>query len=155
MYIAQAKRKENIAEYILLPVAVGGPAPGARFSPEAIWSQLVAPQIPGDEERQNNLLMWYMDVGSLLREEGKEKTGHLDHTLHLIGDLNNLHEQCSRLQPESITANCMPVCSPNCRVCGTIGRQEISDTELAFRTLYAAMLYRMKGTRQKRTQSPM
>ena len=88
-----------------------------RFSPEAIWSQLVAPQIPGDEERQNNLLMWYMDVGSLLREEGKEKTGHLDHTLHLIGDLNNL--------------------------------QEISDTELAFRTLYAAMLYRMKGDKTK------
>ncbi len=91
-----------------------------------------------------------MDVGSLLREEGKEKTGHLDHTLHLIGDLNNLHEQLlqapagehyrelyARLQPE------LP------RLRQLIGRQEISDTELAFRTLYAAMLYRMKGDKTK------
>ena len=93
MYIAQAKRKENIAEYILYLWQLEDLLRALRFSPEAIWSQLVAPQIPGDEERQNNLLMWYMDVGSLLREEGKEKTGHLDHTLHLIGDLNNLHEQ--------------------------------------------------------------
>ncbi|MBP9959681.1 MAG: DUF4924 family protein, partial [Tidjanibacter sp.] len=30
-----------------------------------------------------------------------------------------------------------------------IGRQEISGTELAFRTLYAAMLYRMKGDKTK------
>ena len=91
-----------------------------------------------------------MDVGSLLREEGKEKTGHLDHTLHLIGDLNNLHEQLlqapagehyrelyAHLQPE------LP------RLRQLIGRQEISDTELAFRTLYAAMLYRMKGDKTK------
>ena len=80
MYIAQAKRKENIAEYILYLWQLEDLLRALRFSPEAIWSQLVAPQIPGDEERQNNLLMWYMDVGSLLREEGKEKTGHLDHT---------------------------------------------------------------------------
>lgn len=119
MYIAQAKRKENIAEYILYLWQLEDLLRALRFSPEAIWSQLVAPQIPGDEERQNNLLMWYMDVGSLLREEGKEKTGHLDHTLHLIGDLNNLHEQLLQARPESITANCTPVCSPNCRVCGS------------------------------------
>ena len=30
-----------------------------------------------------------------------------------------------------------------------IGRQEISDPELAFRTLYAAMLYRIKGEGDK------
>ena len=69
---------------------------------------------------------------------------------HLIGDLNNLHEQLlqapagehyrelyARLQPE------LP------RLRQLIGRQEISDTELAFRTLYAAMLYRMKGDKTK------
>ena len=140
MYIAQAKRKENIAEYILYLWQLEDLLRALRFSPEAIWSQLVAPQIPGDEERQNNLLMWYMDVGSLLREEGKEKTGHLDHTLHLIGDLNNLHEQLlqapagehyrelyARLQPEL----------PRLRQL------------IAFRTLCAAMLYRMKGDKTK------
>ena len=91
MYIAQAKRKENIAEYILYLWQLEDLLRALRFSPEAIWSQLVAPQIPGDEERQNNLLMWYMDVGSLLREEGKEKTG--------------------------TTAPPTPASNPNCRAC--------------------------------------
>ena len=150
MYIAQAKRRTNIAEYILYRWQLEDLLRALQFSPEAIWSQLVASQAPGEEEKQNNLLMWYMDVGSLLREEGKEKTGHLDHTLHLIGDLHTLHEQLlqapageryrtlyARLQPE------LP------RLREMTGRQDISDTELAFRTLYAAMLYRIKGDKTK------
>ena len=148
--IAQAKRRTNIAEYILYLWQLEDLLRALQFSPEAIWSQLVASQAPGEEEKQNNLLMWYMDVGSLLREEGKEKTGHLDHTLHLIGDLHTLHEQLlqapageryrtlyARLQPE------LP------RLREMTGRQDISDTELAFRTLYAAMLYRIKGDKTK------
>ena len=30
-----------------------------------------------------------------------------------------------------------------------IGRDEVSDTELAFRALYAAMLYRIKGDKKR------
>lgn len=150
MYIAQAKRKENIAEYILYLWQLEDLLRALQFSPEAICSQLAAPQTPEGGERQNNLLMWYMEVGSLLREEGKEKTGHLDHTLHLIGDLHGLHEELlrapagaryralyARLQPE------LP------RLRALIGREDVTDTELAFRALYAAMLYRMQGDKTK------
>ena len=90
--------------------------------------------------------MWYVDLGSLLREEGKTRSGHLDHTLHLIADLNDLHTELlkapagaryralyARLQPE------LP------RLRALIGKADLSDTELAFRVLYAAMLYRIKG----------
>ena len=146
MYIAQAKRKENIAEYILYLWQLEDLLRALQFSPEAIWTQLVAPQAGDDPRRQNDLLMWYVDLGSLLREEGKSRSGHLDHTLHLIADLNDLHTELlkapagaryralyARLQPE------LP------RLRALIGKADLSDTELAFRVLYAAMLYRIKG----------
>ena len=92
MDIAQAKRKENIAEYILYLWQLEDLLRALQFSPEAIYSQLVAPR-QVDEEQKHLYLLWYMDIVNLLRKEGKEENGHLEHTLHLIGDMHNLHLQ--------------------------------------------------------------
>ena len=60
-----------------------------------------------------------MDIANLLREEGKEEKGHLEHTLHLIGDLNDLHLQLMKLPGSgSTTVRLSPASNPNCRVCG-------------------------------------
>ena len=101
MDIAKAKRRENIAEYILYLWQIEDLLRALQFSPEAIYSQLIAPR--GIEEGQrHNYLLWYMDIANLLRE------------------------------PE------LP------RLRAVLGR-EMSDIELCFRALYAAMLYRIKG----------
>jgi len=151
MDIAQQKRRENIAEYILYLWQLEDLLRALQFSPEAIYSQLVAPR-PIPEEGKNNFLIWYMEIGNLLRQEGKESQGHLEHTLHLIGDLHNLHLQLlelpigehyrqtfSRVAPEL----------PRLRLILGKERAEMSDTELQFRALYAAMLYRIKGEGEK------
>jgi hypothetical protein len=149
MDIAQAKRKENIAEYILYLWQLEDLLRALQFSPEAIYSQLVAPrQI--DEEQKHIYLLWYMDIVNLLRKEGKEESGHLEHTLHLIADMHNLHLQLmhnpagehyrqtfSRLLPQLPQLRTM------------VKKEDISDTELAFRALYAAMLYRIKGDEKR------
>ena len=92
MYIAQKKRKENIAEYILYLWQLEDLLRALQFSPEAIYSQLVAKSALDDASRQQ-VFFWYMDIVNLLRQEGKESSGHLEHTLHLIADLNDLHER--------------------------------------------------------------
>ena len=150
MYIAQAKRKENIAEYILYIWQLEDLLRALQFSPEAIWNKLVMPQVPDDTHKQNDLLVWYMDICSLLREEGKTQSGHLEHTLRLIADLQDLHNELlqapsgeryrtlySALVPELATL----------RVAA--GKNDMSDIELAFRALYAVMLYRIKGDDSK------
>ena len=149
MDIAQAKRKENIAEYILYLWQLEDLLRALQFSPEAIYSQLVAPREVADEQKHIYLL-WYMDIVNLLRKEGKEQSGHLEHTLHLIGDVHNLHLQLmqnpvgehyrqtfARLAPQLTQLRAM------------ISRDDVSDTELAFRALYAAMLYRIKGDKKR------
>ncbi|MBQ6581715.1 MAG: DUF4924 family protein [Alistipes sp.] len=149
MDIAQTKRKENIAEYILYLWQIEDLLRALQFSPEAIYSQLVAPR-DVEEEQKHIFLLWYMDIVNLLRKEGKDESGHLEHTLHLIADMHNLHLQLmhhpigehyrktfARLAPQLPSLRAM------------VQKEEISDTELAFRALYATMLYRIKGDKKR------
>lgn len=46
MDIALAKRRENIAEYILYLWQIEDLLRALQFSPEAIYSQLIAPRVP-------------------------------------------------------------------------------------------------------------
>ena len=84
MDIAQAKRRENIAEYILYLWQLEDLLRALQFSPEAIFSQLVEPRKDIPEEKKHLFLLWYMDIVNLLHQEGKDEKGHLEHTLHLI-----------------------------------------------------------------------
>lgn len=150
MDIARAKRRENIAEYILYLWQLEDLLRALQFSPEAIYTQLVQPrQLPPD--RQQELLMWYMELTNLLREEGKETSGHLDHTLHLIDDLHNLHLQLMESpageryrQLYGIMAAELPKLRILLGKSKNVDATQITDTELAFRALYAAMLYKIK-----------
>ncbi len=145
MLIAQQKRKQNIAEYILYLWQLEDLLRALQFSPEAIYSQLVAPT-GADEEQKQTIFLWYMDIVGLLRKEGKEQSGHLDHTLHLIADMHNLYLQLLSLpvgeRYRTLAAQLAPEL-PRLRT--IIGKEEMSDTELCFRALYAAMLYRIRG----------
>lgn len=146
MDIAQAKRRENIAEYILYLWQLEDMLRALQFSPEAIYSQLIDPRKDLDEGRKPVFLMWYMDIANLLRQEGKEEKGHLEHTLHLIDDMHNLHLQLLKLPAGEHYRRTFARLEPLLpRLRGIVGKAGVSDTELCFRALYATMLYRIKG----------
>ena len=147
MDIAQQKRKENIAEYILYLWQLEDLLRALQFSPEAIYATLVKPR-ELDSQQEQLLLAWYMDIVGLLAQEGKEESGHLDHTLHLISDLHDLHLRLMNQQDIGVLYRqryaVLTQYIPTLR--SILGKEnDISDTELCFRALYAAMLYRIKG----------
>lgn len=155
MYIAQSKRKDNIAEYILYLWQLEDLLRALQFSPEAVYSQLVQPR-DAEPVKQQELLIWYMDIVNLLREEGKEEKGHLDHTMHLIADLQNLHDQLMRLpigeHYRGLYACLLPELPSLRDIVGKSGsllKEDVGDIELCFRCLYAVMLYRIKGDDSK------
>lgn len=146
MDIAKAKRKENIAEYILYLWQLEDLLRALQFSPEAVYSTLIAPRKDLAEGEKPVFLMWYMDIANLLREEGKEEKGHLEHTLHLIADLHDLHLQLMKLPAGERYRQTYARLEPELpRLRAVLGNPGMSDTELCFRALYAAMLYRIKG----------
>ena len=147
MDIAQQKRKENIAEYILYLWQLEDLLRALQFSPEAIYATLVKPRHL-DSQQEQLLLAWYMDIAHLLEQEGKEKSGHLDHTLHLISDMHDLHLRLMNQQEVDVMYRqrytVLTQYLPTLR--SLLGKEsDMSDTELCFRALYAAMLYRIKG----------
>ncbi len=145
MDIALTKRKENIAEYILYLWQLEDLLRALQFSPEAVYSQLIAPRSLPTEQAQLTLA-WYMDIADLLHKEGKEQSGHIEHTLHLIADLHNLHLQLMSLPAGEEYRRRYAALAPHLpSLRGVLGKEEMSDTELCFRALYAAMLYRIKG----------
>lgn len=147
MDIAQQKRKENIAEYILYLWQLEDLLRALQFSPEAIYSTLIKPR-KLEMQQEQMFLAWYMDIADLLIQEKKEESGHLDHTLHLISDLHDLHLRLMKQQEIGETyrqryATLVPHLSS---LRSRLGKEsEMSDIELCFRALYAAMLYRIKG----------
>ena len=150
MLIALQKRRENIAEYILYLWQIEDLLRAMQFSPEAIYSTLVARVEGADEQQKENIFNWYMQIVELLRKEGKESKGHIDHTLHLVADLHNLHLQLMKLpvgEHYRVTYARLAAELPRLRT--IMDNEEISDTELCFRALYAAMLYRIKGSGER------
>ncbi len=149
MDTAQRLRHENIAEYILYIWQLEDLIRALQFSPEAIYTQFVAPRTQLAPEDQHALLKWYVELGELLQSEGKETKGHIDHTIHLIGDLHNLHLQLMKLpigaRYRALHTSLEEVL-PDLRA---IFGGEINDTELCFRALYAVILYRIKGENEK------
>jgi hypothetical protein len=99
-----------------------------------------------EEEQKHLFLLWYMDIVNLLRKEGKEQSGHLEHTLHLIADMHNLHLQLMQNPIGEHYRQTFAKLAPQLPQLRTMLKSDnISDTELAFRALYATMLYRIKG----------
>ena len=150
MLVALQKRRENIAEYILYLWQIEDLLRALQFSPEAIYTTLVARIDGADEQQKENIFNWYMQIVELLRKEGKESKGHIDHTLHLIGDLHNLHLQLMKLpvgEHYRMTYTRLAAELPRLRT--ILDNDDISDTELCFRALYAAMLYRIKGSGER------
>ena len=146
MDIALSKRKENIAEYILYLWQLEDLLRALQFSPEAVYTTLIAPRKELDEQQKSAFLIWYMDIANLLRQEGKEEKGHLEHTLHLIQDLHDLQLQLQKLPAgEHYRTTCARLEPELPKLRAVLGNPGMSDTELCFRALYAAILYRIKG----------
>ncbi len=149
MDTAQRLRHENIAEYILYIWQLEDLIRALQFSPEAIYTQFVTPRTQLSPQDQLSLLEWYSQIGELLKKEDKEEKGHIEHTLHLIADLHNLHLQLMKLP---IGARYRALYAPLEEVLPdlrAIFPNTPSDTELCFRALYATMLYRIKGESNK------
>lgn len=145
MLIARLKRKENIAEYILYIWQLEDLFRAVQFSPEAIYSQFVEPQQISAEEKQA-VFFWYQDIVNLLRSEGKEEHGHIDHTLHLVKDLEDLHQALLKLPAgDEYRKTFAPLSEVLPGLKERLCKKEMGDVEFAMRSLYSVMLYRIKG----------
>lgn len=151
MFIARKIRKENIAEYILYIWQIEDLIRACRFDAGQIYATLLEHNTTIDDTQKSEALNWYTDLAALMCEEGKQQIGHIDHTLHLINDLNDLHLRLLKLPVgEDYRAVFTPLEKELPKIRGFLtSGAEMNDIELCFRALYSVMLLRMKHSDKK------
>jgi hypothetical protein len=90
MIIAEKKRKENIAEYLVYMYQVEDMIRASGFDPVRI-DQMVISQFDVDYSVKREMLEWYKDLIHRMEQEGKQQSGHMDFLLEIAGKMNELN----------------------------------------------------------------
>lgn len=90
MFIAQQKKKENIAEYILYMWQVEDVIRAYHFDTEAIQKGIIQSSSLSEKD-QNQLIDWYRNLIEMMRREGIQQAGHLQFVSNTLHDVVDLH----------------------------------------------------------------
>ncbi len=90
MLVAQQKRKENIAEYILYLYQVEDLIRAFQLDMNLINEKLVA-SYQVDEKTAKEISAWYENLVIMMEKEGRQQSGHLQFLENLVADLNEFH----------------------------------------------------------------
>jgi hypothetical protein len=90
MLLAQQKRKENIAEYILYIYQVEDLIRTFQLNMSVIEKQLIS-QYQVDEKTRMEIVLWYKNLVIMMEKEGVREKGHLQFLTNQIAELNEFH----------------------------------------------------------------
>jgi hypothetical protein len=90
MLLAQQKRKENIAEYILYIYQVEDLIRTFQLNMSVIEKQLIS-QYQIDEKTRLEIVLWYKNLVIMMEKEGVREKGHLQFLTNQIAELNEFH----------------------------------------------------------------
>ncbi|MCM1029058.1 MAG: DUF4924 family protein [Pseudoflavonifractor sp.] len=93
MIIASAKRKENIAEYILYMWQVEDIIRANDLDIDKIKANVID-RFPGlSPDARREMTEWYESLIDMMRREGVAETGHLQINRNILADLAELHRR--------------------------------------------------------------
>ena len=92
MFIAQQLRKTNIAEYLLYMWQVEDIIRAYGCSLTRIRREYIS-GFDYDEEQKDELIDWYGNLVTMMNQEGKRESGHLQINDILLQDLSELNRQ--------------------------------------------------------------
>ena len=92
MIIAEQKRKENIAEYILYMYQVEDMIRANKLDLELIEQTLIS-RFEVAYEVKREMREWYKTLIAMMKDEQKEESGHLNILENSVDQLDELHRQ--------------------------------------------------------------
>lgn len=99
MLVAQKKRKENLAEYILYLYQVEDLIRAFQLEMDLIDENLVT-RYKAEEKTAKEISDWYRNLVVMLEKEGKQKNGHLQFLINLVNDLYEFHLRLMHTEAE-------------------------------------------------------
>lgn len=146
MLIAQQKRKENIAEYILYLYQVEELIRAFKFDLNLIEERLVA-AYKVDEKTSDEIKNWYSNLVIMMDKEGIREKGHLQFLTNLINDLNDFHLRLMETGVDKkYVQNFQLIAGLLTELKGKNPTAQ-NDIQLALDTVYGFLLLKLKKTK--------
>ncbi len=101
MLVAQQKRKENLAEYILYLYQVEDLIRAFHLDMDLINENLVA-RYQAEKEKKQEISDWYNNLVKMMEKEGKQKSGHLQFLINQVNELYEIHLRLMQTEAEPV-----------------------------------------------------
>lgn len=146
MRIAQAKREENIAEYLLYMWQVEDIIRAFDLDIEKIKKSIID-RYEVKEESRKELIDWWEGLIMMMQHEGKKEKGHLQINKNVLIRLNDLHNQLmkSTRYPEygAEFYKTLPfIVELRTK---TPEQEQVGELETCFNALYGTLMLRLQG----------
>ncbi len=145
MIIAQQKKKENIAEYVLYMWQLEDLLRACQFDSKVIEANIIS-QFQVTEEVRTKIRDWYGDLIAAMIHENLRTKGHLQVVRNVVEDMNDLHLALMR-SPSQIQYNTVFFRTLSFLVefrAKSKASPDVSDVELALNMMYDILLLRLQ-----------
>jgi len=144
MIIAKAKRKTNIAEYILYMWQVEDLIRAYNFDIEKIKTEYIS-KFEVDEQLKAEIAEWYNNLLVGMIKEHIQTTGHLQFIKNLMNDLNEFHLKMIETNADGSYYELVHQAESSLSEFRIKAKSEnISDVETCFNGLYQLILLRLQ-----------
>ena len=146
MIIAEQKRKENIAEYLLYMYQVEDMIRANGLDLDRIEATLISKfEVPYDVKRE--MREWYKNLITMMRDEQKEESGHLSVLENTTGQLNEMHHRLLNQGIDNGYKETYNQARPHIEALRMrSGYSKESDIQVALNGLYGLLILKLKKT---------
>ncbi|MBN1131745.1 MAG: DUF4924 family protein [Bacteroidales bacterium] len=144
MLIAQQKRRENIAEYLIYMYQVEDLIRAYEYDLSRIEKYIIN-QFDTSYETRREMFEWYRSLIGMMRDEGKERSGHLDFLNKLAGELNQLHSELVKKETEFEYREAYAKAKPNIELLRSrSGNPADHDIQVMLNGIYGLLILRLQ-----------
>ncbi len=145
MYIASAKRKENIAEYLLYMWQIEDIIRANNLDIDKIKSNIIDKFDLNDDQRKE-LTEWYESLIDMMRRENVETSGHLQLNKNTLLMLNDLHHALLKDPKFDVYASEFYKTLPYIvELRSRQGESKLDEIETCFAALYGTLMLKLQG----------
>jgi hypothetical protein len=144
MIVAQSKKKENIAEYLLYMWQIEDIIRANHFDMEAI-RQTVISRYEQSEEVKQQIVRWYEELIDRMRSEGIMEKGHLQTNRQVIEALTACHLRLLQSPEEALySATYYKTLPYIVQLRAKAGGKDMPEPETCFTAVYGYLILKMQ-----------
>jgi len=148
MIIAQQKRKENIAEYLIYMWQVEDLIRACQLDDEKIEQFLVS-RFKGlegiDDQKVQEIREWYLNLRDMMLREGKRENGHLQINENILIDMTDLHLHLLKNGQDAIYTSAFYATLPIIvELRSKEGGETLGELETCFMALYGVLMLKLQ-----------